>query len=164
MFLHPHRSRTRDIALYAALLGLALVFATTPVRDAQACDCSYPTFEQAFAWSSAVFQGTVLGIVPGGSQFPEEVLVVFWRTAHWKTALGVTVLLLTADNEGICGYTFMPGTEYLVYASGGPVLRTDLCSRTHAVFPGDPDLVALGPSLPVATAPSTWSGIKRLFR
>jgi hypothetical protein len=77
----------------------------------------------------------------------------------------VTVRVLTAQYDAACGFPFVAGGRYLVYARyrdpGGP-LWTDLCSRTHFASDGDPDLVrlremifSLGPAVPSPASGTT---------
>ena len=61
----------------------------------------------------------------------------------------MTVRILTSASSASCGFEFMTGDRYLVYAirgdggEGGTALTTNLCWRTHLYWPDDPDLVVL---------------------
>jgi hypothetical protein len=159
----------RDVRSFlCALLISAALAATVAPTDALGCSCDEgPTFEEAFAQSTAVFRGTVLSIISADPPYFEHVWVSLHADAWWKGAPTETVSMLTAANEGICGYPFVIGTEYLVFAtlygSGGP-LSTYLCWRTHQSWAGDPDLVSLGPPYTVSVAQGSWGGIKSLYR
>lgn len=161
--------RSRPFVLLLLVVALLL----SPSLDARACTCAYgPTFLEAFERSDAIFLGEVLAVenaAPDG--YPEAVWAVFRVDASWKGNPPATTRLLTAANGGTCGFTFVPGTRYLVYAFQGlegwgpgsdpDALTTGLCWRTHAYWPEDPDLVALGRTTVVefrAPFPSPASG------
>jgi hypothetical protein len=156
-------------AVLAAAVALALLALLPSV--AAACSCtSIPTFEEAVQESDAIFLGPVLEVRSAPEAW-EAVWAVLHVEGWWKGAPPETVEVLTGANEGVCGVRFEPGVRYLVYAfrggspwgsdPGAQVLWTHLCWRTHATWPGDPDLVALGPT-PVAAG--SWGALKRRYR
>jgi hypothetical protein len=153
--------------IHAVLFAAAITTGSSPAV-VLGCSCSeYPTFEQAFLQSAAVFRGTVTSIVPADPSYFMQVWVTLQTTAWWKGAASETATVMTGANEAICGYPFVIGSEYLVFAPvynvGGP-LQTHLCWRTHAPWAGDPDLVSLGPPYTIAIASKSWGGIKALYR
>ena len=154
------RISTRVVLAAFALLG------ASPALTA-ACTCNgVPSFEAAFLGSHYVLKGPVIAIRPAAQSYPSTVVVTLQVAAWWKGAPLKVVEVLTADNDAACGFPFFVGSEYLVYASpdASESLWVGLCSRTHAVWPGDPDLEALGPphSLPVTA--QTWQRVKKLYR
>jgi len=138
-----------------ALPLLALTLILTPSSDARACTCAGDQgFVAAFDASDAVFLGDVLSIENAGPDYyPTAVWVLFRVDKSWKGEPPLTTRLLTAGSGVSCGFTFVPGTRYLVYAYRGvegwgpgpdpDALQTNLCARTHAYRPDDPDLGAL---------------------
>jgi len=156
-------SRVRKRLVGSYFLALALVFIATP--KAKSCSCTdWPTFDEAFTGSTSIFRGVVASIDPVGSDPSDDVLVHFTVSAWWRGFPRPEVALITPATGASCGYPFVVGSDYLVYALGTPVLPwTHLCWRTHLAWAEDPDLVSLGPPLPVAVVSETWGRIKRLF-
>ena len=155
----------------ALVVAMAIVASVVTVHPSPTLGCTctvYPTFAQAFAQSAAVFRGTVLSIsATSDPHFGFPVQVTFAVDAWWKGSQTSTVSILTESTDGLCGYSFQVGVQYLVYAPlfpGGGPLFTHICWRTHQAWNGDPDLVALGPPLTVATSPWSWSLAKTLYR
>jgi len=139
---------------------LVLVFQP---RSSDACSCTeYPTFEEARANSGAIFLGTVQWIDPVDDWTN---IVGFEASATWKGPYGPEISVYTPSSDASCGFTFVIGEEYLVYTLGmwNELPAVYLCWRTHATYPGDADLPALGPPRPVAVGPVTWTTVKRLF-
>jgi hypothetical protein len=150
--------------LVGLLVGLALTL-LLPQRSS-ACSCTgFPEFDYAVSHSAAIFLGEVLEIRPAGPPHFESVWVKLHVEESWKGPSQSEIEILTAENEGICGYRFIPGERYLVYAlASNPdptVLWTHLCWRTHMTYPGDPDVIALRAT---PTRAGTWGAIKLLYR
>jgi hypothetical protein len=135
-----------------SLLALAMLLSASSAR---ACSCALPpAFSEAFERSDAIFLGEVLAVESAAPDYyPSAVWVVFRVDASWKGDTPATTRLLTAADGASCGFTFVPGSRYLVYAFQGvegwgsgsdpKALWTNLCWRTHAYWPEDPDLAAL---------------------
>jgi HEAT repeat protein len=138
-------SRTA-IAIPLLLLLEAAVF------GAAACTCSPPPEPlAALAKADAVFSGTAVG-----RRDPQEgaeihssmdpIDYVFATTRVWKGDFGDTVVVRTARSSASCGYSFVLGEEYLVYASrrrdDPELLGTSLCTRTRPVGRAVEDLRA----------------------
>jgi hypothetical protein len=129
----PRRAATGWILVAVTAAGL------TP-RGAFGCTCTdWPTFDRAFSVSAAVFRGTVTSIGSAGDPYFEQVWVLFQTDAWWKGAASERVAILTAENEGICGYPFVVGVEYLVFATeryhgSGPPFGTGLRWATHQTW------------------------------
>lgn len=146
------------------LLVLFLV-AGTPSHTS-ACSCmGVPPFAIAYTKSDAIFLGAVLGVEPA-VLYPDHVWATIAVETAWKGSPPATVRVLTASTGAMCGFTFVPGVRYLVYAfSGEPLaaneVSTHLCWRTHQYYDGDPDLVALG-ATPVTLG--TWGSVKIRYR
>jgi MYXO-CTERM domain-containing protein len=128
------------IALSAPLLG--------SVR-ALACSCEPQTVEQAKQDAVAIFQGRVTAIVAAPASGPDalpEKSVTLEVARRWRGVKGQgTVTLRTAESGATCGYGFVLGTSYLIYAAGEPAkLEVHSCSRTRPVSDAGEDLAALG--------------------
>jgi len=73
--------------------------------------------------------------------------VRFQVDKQWKGVTTDTVPVVTAADSAACGYPFVTGKTYLVYArklDGEPELQTNLCSRTKPLASAQDDLAALG--------------------
>ena len=147
----------------AALLVAGL--AVSP-RTAGACSCTgEPSFDLAVSSSRQIFRGTVLDV---RSAEPEHSYMV-WATLvverAWKGTPGDTTSILTGQDDGICGFHFVPGETYLVYAQAygaGDIMFTHSCSRSHEAWAGDPDPAALDAVTPVRGR--TWGALKLHYR
>jgi hypothetical protein len=134
----------RILGVFFCLLALAAL-----APPAQCCKCVVegPTpVKEALAQAKAVFVGRV---VESHLINEEYVLFVFAVDRSWKGAREQRVTLRTGRNEGICGFPFMTGEDYVVYAFGqvnerDPTLETNICTRTHRLQRDDPDLAELG--------------------
>lgn len=190
------RARSRPLGVLAFSLALA-VSATvgyrdrdhSPLRSAPQCSCvTPPPPREAFAASAAVFDGTVAGIArdPAGGPFA-DLTVTFIVHTQWKGVVRSPVVLRTAADGALCGYTFRLGQRYIVYADGSAEdLQVGLCGRTRVhdaaeardLGPGEPPADAIphpiwsalpplacpdcAPSLPpleaLAQADGVWHG------
>ena len=134
------------LTVFAALAEMA------PPSSACTCVPSTDLYSE-YVSSDAVFLGEVTEMSNAGG-YPSNLLVTFRVENRWKGDVPGTAQLLTADNGASCGYHFIVGTRYLVFAYLGTdlVLRTSLCSRTHEALPADPDVILLdaGPIPPPA--------------
>lgn len=139
-----------------------------------ACSCGAPsTVQEGLDTADAVFTGTVVSVTPinqnapGGiySRTPPSNEVVFSVLSVWKGVLRPHVTVLTGTGSGDCGYGFMAGETYLVYAHssqpGSPVFYvgnarvelplgeqqfgTSICARTAPLAQAVADLSQLGP-------------------
>lgn len=89
---------------------------------AQACSCSLPTVDEAYASADAVFTGTVydLRLVGEAGNDPHgkrRAIVTFLVSASFKGDKARTVVLHTTfGGIGCDGFQFQKGKEFLVYA------------------------------------------------
>jgi hypothetical protein len=157
-------TRIFQIAIIAGATGIAVGL----VPPTYACTCSDSlTFEEAKQQSVAIFSGVVVGIRTGPPQLFNAVWVDFMAGAYWKGIHNADPSLITPANEGLCGFPFEVGAEYLVYAGEEPTegfLIVNLCGRTHETGPDDPDLELLGPPMVVQVAPATRGRVKQMYR
>jgi hypothetical protein len=147
------------LALFA--LGLLLL---TP-RAAAACSCGAASVRPCAAYwdARAVFTGAVTevtesGVRHGGS---ESTRPFYYRLVRFKVedslrgAQGATVEVLTGRGGTDCGYGFVAGRRYLVYAQEGQDgrLYASVCTATKPLEEADGDLSfirALGGAPPLA--------------
>src|SRR4051794_7047671 len=95
----------------------------------------------------AVFSGRVAalaGAVDAGGSDPVQVTFAIGKV--WKGTDQPTIDVLTPASSASCGFEFVQGEEYLVYASESEGrLQTNLCSRTALLAMAGDDLAVLGP-------------------
>lgn len=150
------------VKITSLVLLLAFVASLWPINPdpAFACSCVAPgTPAEELARSTAVYAGKVINIIdtqPGprfSSAHPLE--VVFQVSKVWKGPAHSTLAVTTARSEVSCGYEFVKGQEYLVYARGTEdKLEASLCSRTNPLSTAVADLAALGQdNAPAAEGP-----------
>ena len=71
--------------------------------------------------------------------------VTFAISKVWKGTDQPTIEVLTSASSASCGFEFVQGEEYLVYASESEGrLQTNLCSRTALLAMAGDDLAVLG--------------------
>ncbi len=102
-----------------------------------ACSCSPSAdnipFEEkvkeAVDISTAVFSGEVSEVKKEPGTF--FVKVKFKVKTAWKNKFVKEITITTGLNDGLCGYNFEVGEEYLIYAYGKQNnLGTGICTRT----------------------------------
>lgn len=141
--------RRRVLLLAPALLPALLLLSAA---RAEACTCGGPGAPcEAFGGAAAVFVGTVTGI----TNRPREVLpegeevgrgprtVRFSVREAFSGVEGAEVEVSTGLGGGDCGFNFVQGSTYLVYAygsAGGRRLGTGICTRTRPAFGASEDL------------------------
>jgi hypothetical protein len=164
-------SRRRTIFhLLVAVFLLSLIARPTP---AWACSCiAPPAPDQAFTDTGAVFIGQVTNI-SNISKLPGVGLVVStlasWTQTtipytfydnkvsfnvidSWKGVTTTSVTISTAEGGASCGFTFVTGQQYVVYAydTEDGILQTNICTRTSELASAAPDLAFLGAKHQVA--------------
>jgi hypothetical protein len=148
------------------LATLIITGLTAAPRAAGACSCTGEvSFDRAVSSSKQIFRGTAVDVRSAEPEYPMMVWARIAVAQYWKGTPGDTASVLTGANEGVCGFTFIPGVDYLVYAAPylpGNDVFTHLCARTHQTWDGDPDLAALDVVTPVRKR--TWGALKLRFR
>ncbi len=133
-----------------ALVALANIVNPTYVF---ACRCRPPgSPADALASATSVFSGRVTalaGAMDSGRSDPVQ--ATFAVTRVWKGTSQPIVVVVTPASSASCGFAFVQGQEYVVYASEiEGRLQTMLCGRTALITMAGEDLGALG----AGTAPS----------
>lgn len=132
----------------AAVWMLALTLGFSAADVALACSCApLPPPLEARDQANAVFTGTVVGITPDATG--NYNLVRFQVLGVWKGVKCREVTIFTGSSDLNCGYNFVAGGTYLVYAYEdttvpGVRFNTNLCSRTRLIAEAGEDLAALG--------------------
>ena len=121
-----------------------------------ACSCAErPSAESELKSSKAVFSGKVLNIKERKVNGYLTKSVLFEVTNTWKGVEESQVIITTGQGGGDCGFRFIEGQEYLVYANesdmyGAKSLVTIICDRTDTLSRLQEDLEVLGGSKPPA--------------
>ena len=124
------------------------------------------TPEQAIAQSDDIVLAVVTSsegpypVKVGDDSYTDSDVVVRLRVlASWKGARTDTLSLTTGAGGGDCGYEFIVGGVYLIYAhrdkNGG--LHTSICSRTRPVRDAREDSLALGAPAIDRTGGKAWA-------
>jgi len=120
---------------------LALVF--TVNHTAFACSCVPPPEpKKALEGSVAVFSGKVTKVEIDEKKFRKEVTIEVQTV--WKGAEKKTLVVGTASQGSLCGYSFKKGESYLLYCYGKKSLSTNICSRTKLLSKAGDDIKELG--------------------
>jgi hypothetical protein len=137
--------RIRLFALFGFILAtFGMVLTASPAR---ACDFEEPPPPQeALNAATAVFSGEVIEIEPVEDDPSGQYLAVTFEVDRvWKGVESSPVTVETHQDEGVCGYPFVVGESYLVYAhSNRSPLTTALYHRTTHIDQAEEDLDVLG--------------------
>ncbi len=157
----------RRIPAVPTLAALALALALGP-RPAAACSCTNTlSLQEEFDISSVVFSGRVTSITtdPFGT-----LVVTFAPLQRWRGPLDAAPWVVTGLDSAACGFPFVVGEEYLVFARGGFYgVASDadfagLCSRTSPLA-GNPYVAQLPPPLlPTPASAGSWGALKLVHR
>ena len=130
-----------------------LIIGSFPTNTS-ACSCAeLPSVEEEFERSKAVFSGKVVDIkVTKNVKGYASKSVLFEVTKTWKGVEQTQIIITTGQDDGDCGYNFIKGNEYLVYANesrmyGAKSLVSILCDRTDVLSSSQKDLEVLGQGL-----------------
>jgi hypothetical protein len=129
--------------LIVFLLGLASIAQTS---EAKACSCMRLTPAEGLSSSQAVFTGEAVAIEKNEATRFGGLEITLRVGEVWKGAIEEQVKVHTAASSAACGYTFVIGTKYLVYAFSNETdpMRVSLCSRTAPLENAKEDLDFLG--------------------
>ncbi len=153
-----HRRVGSSFAIAAiAILALVLAFLWMLVTVGQvyACKCVTPgTPTEELDKSEAVFAGKVFSVVnsydpEAKSASPEDRSTIGMNVSTvWKGTVHEVMYITTPPTGGSCGFTFVEGEEYVVYASdshyGDDSYTASICSRTALLAEAQADIDALG--------------------
>lgn len=159
--LAPSSERTGAQSLIATAgvvviaITLSLLWFLTSAGQAFACKCAEPgTPTEEIGKFDAVFSGTVFLVqhsydLEGKPVTPEDRSTIGFEVGTvWKGAIHEVTYITTPPTGGSCGYTFVEGEEYIVYASdshyGDDSYTVSICSRTALLSAAQADLDALG--------------------
>ena len=114
--------------------------------SARACSCMSLTPSEGLTSSYAVFTGEVTDIDKNDSTPFGGREVTLRVKEMWKGEPSKELRVHTASSSAACGYGFVKGVTYLVYAvrDEADPLRVSLCSRTAPLEDAKEDLDFLG--------------------
>ncbi len=129
--------------IVVVFLGLASL-AYAP--EARACSCMQLTPSEGLTSSYAVFTGEVIEIEKNTATRFGGLEVTIRVKQMWKGDPSEELKVHTAGSSAACGYSFMEGETYLIYAirDDADPLRVSLCSRTAPIEQAKEDLDFLG--------------------
>lgn len=147
---------TRLLPLCAAVFAAGLLFPS----KAHACSCvTGAPLCQTFWETPLVVSGTVLEIedAPGKDDRARQFLqgrIVRLRVTHaWRGEASGIIEINTGRGGGDCGYRFVKGEDYLVYANGSPGrYTTGICNRTRRLSEAAEDLAYFATALQPSAA------------
>jgi len=125
------------------VLGLASL---APASEARACSCMKLTPAEGLSSSNVVFSGVVTQIEKNEATRFGGIEVTLRVKEVWKGAPSEEIKVHTAGSSAACGYPFVVGTTYLVYALNDEAdpMRVSLCSRTAPIESAKEDIDFLG--------------------
>jgi hypothetical protein len=123
--------------LFLALLVYSLHLFNQTSSAACVCTTVIRTPASEYAAASAVFVGTVKDIVL--AEDSTTLMVRFNVEEAFKGVTGIEATVQTDGNPEGCGYQFVRGEKYLVYAFGSSLL-VHKCSRTRPIAAAGEDL------------------------
>lgn len=135
------------------LLSLvSVLWISAPPAQSLACSCAMPgTVEESVEQSDEVFRGRVSEIVERDDLWGTATRMVLLDVSEvWKGGPGDKRLVFTGSYEASCGYPFVRGEEYVVYAhlsdryDEDAQLSTSICTRTVPLDQASADLRELG--------------------
>jgi hypothetical protein len=142
---------------------VALVVLATDARCAWACSCALPSATplEARDGGAAVFAGRVTNVsIPDPNSYTpfRSVAVTVAVNQVWKGDVGSTIVIGTSRDGASCGYTFVVGQEYLLYAfEYEDELVTGMCGRTRPLADTQDDAVLGEGRVPIAVPSSLTS-------
>lgn len=147
--------RITPVCVVAIAFMLSSAWFLVSVNSAYACKCVLPgSPTEEIEKFDAVFAGTVFLVQhsydPEGKTdaLEDRSTIGFEVSAVWKGAIHETTYITTPPTGGACGYTFVEGEEYIVYAYdshyGDDSYTASVCSRTALLSEAQVDLNALG--------------------
>ena len=142
------------MAVSLALIFGVLWFLGNP-GQAHACSCAQPgSPSEELRESSAVFAGRVVSVRhtydPDGRSVSRDdhSTIGFEVSAVWKGTVYEDMVITTPPTGGSCGFRFVEGEEYIVYAYDGPYVdggySVGICTRTALLEQAQEDIDELG--------------------
>ena len=138
-----------SVSVVSLALMVSVLWLLGDPGQVHACKCAEPgSPSEELEKFAAVFAGRVVSIEhsfdpEAASYSPEDRTTVgFEVSAVWKGTVHEDMYITTPPTGGSCGFTFIDGEEYIVYADGG--YTVGICSRTALLGQAQADLDALG--------------------
>lgn len=116
-----------------------------------ACSCAQPlAVQDELSRSETVFTGRVLEVKEERTKRYLSNAVLFETSQIWKGGSESQIIIHTGSSGGDCGFHFVKGEDYLVYAKPSSMygdkeqLVTIICDRTNELAEAKEDLAILG--------------------
>ncbi|MBB4824334.1 hypothetical protein HNO89_001556 [Sporosarcina luteola] len=96
-----------------------------------------------------MFSGKVIGATESGKNMHRGRTITFQVDEVWKGIETGEIDIKTGLNDGDCGFPFMEGKSYLIFAKandvyGEEILTTTICQRTNGLAEASDDIAVLG--------------------
>ena len=158
-YSNPSRKPLALIPSYIGAIALALMLGALwlfgNAEQAYACKCVVPgSPSEELEKFDAVFAGRVMSVEhsfdPNAASYSpgDYTTIGFDISTVWKGTVDENIDFTTPPTGGSCGFAFVEGEEYIVYAYEGAEESADLsvsiCSRTALLAEAQADLDALG--------------------
>lgn len=143
----------RSLRFIKVWLAISILISSSALlfpAPAAACSCVDPgSVEESQVRSDAIFEGTVTSVKSStgllSSSSAKAVKASFQVNEVWKGLVTPTIEIITTGGSDSCGYEFVEGERYLVYATAtGKALEVNLCSKTVLHSKADEQFIALG--------------------
>lgn len=162
-------SKIRIMVVFIAMMMAAGSLFSFP-NEAYACSCAFnESVKEERERNDAVFEGTAIAVKQPFSPFSRssasKVKTTFEVNEVWKGKVARTIEVTSAQSGASCGFEFLEGQRYLVYArTTGDSLDVSLCSRTALYSAAGQDIVELGElgssSIPPEPAPASNTNVQ----
>jgi hypothetical protein len=152
----------RRTYLISIIVCLASILTT---KEATACRCARPSFEDALKYTDVVFAGTAKASTTQ-ENVRSGIPIEFEVSRVWKGAVEPKIKIATIWT---CEQVFEQGKEYLVFARHltgifpDGILGTTLCERTLLLADATEDLASLGLGKSLMATQATPSQKKSLW-
>ena len=158
-------SAVAQLGIVSLALMMIVLWSIGNAGQVHACKCVQPgTPSEELEESSAVFAGRVISVrhsydPDAASVTPDDLTTVgFEVSAVWKGSVREDMYITTPPTGGSCGFAFVEGEEYIVYAYDSPYAdggyTAGICSRTSLLEQAQADIEALG----VGSDPQSGTG------
>ncbi len=141
----------RKLVFILLMISMLLFLLNIVPATSYACSCAAPgPVQDEHERSDAVLKGEVIGVVDEKENSTvqssaDPIAFIIKVDEIWKGIKQTEVVVYTERDSASCGFTFMEGREYLIYASkSDDDLRVSLCSRTTEMTSATADIDILG--------------------
>ena len=147
--------RVASVSVVGLALMISVLWFLGNPGQVHACKCAVPgPPSEEFEKFSAVFAGKVVSVQhsfdPNAASLSpgDRTTVGFEVSTVWKGTVREDMYVTTPPTGGSCGFSFVEGEEYIVYAHDSPYdvggYAVSICSRTALLGQAQADIDAFG--------------------